>query len=194
MRCILALSAGLCLLSSAVFGQTELTGSIGISGFVARQCSFGDAAISGRLPLNFTSGGTNALRIVALTDPVTLTTAPASIVITFSGACSQPHRVTLESQNNGLWRTGAGLAATPAGFGDAVPYTATLQWPPGNLALQADATSQHIHESALNVGQAVAGPFTLQIEIRAGATNRTAYAPLIAGGYGDTLRLKVEPQ
>lgn len=136
--------------------------------------------------------GTN-LRIDRLADPATLTTAAASAAISFDAVCNYPHRIVLESQNNGLWRTTAGAPA-PTGFADAVPYSAQLTWGTINNTLRADATARRLNTDSIPVGSPTAGKIVINLTIQAGDSNLHANAPLIAGIYGDTLRVTVEPQ
>jgi len=49
-------------------------------------------------------------------------------------------------------------------------------------------------ENSLFVSDTATGTLQLRLEIDAGATNHRANAPLVAGTYGDTLRITLEPQ
>lgn len=136
--------------------------------------------------------GTN-LRIDQMVDPATLATAAASASVSFDAVCNLPHRIRLQSDNNGLWRTTT-TAAAPAGFADGVPYTAQLTWGSISNTFRADATARKINFEDIPVDLPTAGKIVINLTIQAGDSNLRANAPLIAGIYGDTLRLTVEPQ
>jgi hypothetical protein len=136
----------------------------------------------------------SALRIDQLVDPTTLSTNAASIEVTFEAICNLPHRLKIETQNNGLWRSSERGTAPTNGFGNAVPYRARLDWNDDVLHLSADARVHRIAESSLLVNQGRFGELHLRLEIDSGSTNVQANAPLLAGSYGDTLRIFLEPQ
>lgn len=135
----------------------------------------------------------DTLRIVELADPQTLAARASSATIAFAAVCNYPHRLRIESQNNGLWPTD-GRAGAATGFATAVPYTARLQWGATSGALDADARVRRLAEQRITVDDATAGDVQLRLEILAGASNLDARAPLAAGAYGDTIRIFLEPQ
>lgn len=144
--------------------------------------------------VNFRGLNGETLQIDQMVDAATLAANAASASIEFDAVCTFPHRLRVESQNNGLWRTDE-LAPVPAsGFTYAVPYRAELSWAGANAALDADALSRRINERRLLVDAPSAGTLELRIEIQQGASNVRANAPVIAGYYGDTLRIVLEPQ
>ena len=134
------------------------------------------------------------LQIDELTDPATLATRAAVADVSFDAVCNYPHRIVLESQNNGLWRSAAGSNTVPNGFADGVPYSATLTWGETNRRFEADASSRRQSNVSITVDQATAGAILIHLEIQPGASNIRSNAPLVAGAYQDTLRVTVEPQ
>jgi hypothetical protein len=144
--------------------------------------------------INFLSLNGTMLQIDQLADPRTLTTVAAAADVTFPTVCNFPHRVVIQSQNNGLWRGGAIASPPPSGFADGVPYTVNLTWGPTTDTFFVDATSRQTTQHSVAVGQPRAGDILLHLAIQAGASNLTANAPLIEGVYSDTLLVTVEPQ
>jgi hypothetical protein len=143
-------------------------------------------------PVNFTGITGTLLAVDRLTDPATLATNAASVEVGFAAICNYPHTITLQSQNNGLWRDIA--APPPAGFADAVPYTATLTWGEVNTALSADASSRGLRDLSVVVTRPTQGQIALRLDILPGSSNAQANAPLMAGVYRDTIRITVGPQ
>lgn len=164
-----------------------------VTGQVPGTCTLGAPRLGGA-QANFRGINGNSLPIDQLVDGTTLSTRPASAEISFDAVCAFPHLLRVESQNNGLWRTSERTGNTPDGFGDAVPYRATLYWASQTLALFADARLRRLAETSLFVSDTATGTLQLRLEIDAGATNHRANAPLVAGTYGDTLRITLEPQ
>ena len=136
----------------------------------------------------------DALRILQLTDPLTLAARAASATISFEAFCNFPHQVRIESQNNGLWPVDQRVSGRPAGFAYAVPYTARFSWGPANGGLDATAKVRNQNTQVVAVNDAVAGEFRLRIQIEDGASNVENRAPLIAGTYVDTVRIFLEPR
>lgn len=143
-------------------------------------------------PVNFTGLTGTSLAIDRLTDSTTLAANAASVEVGFTAICNYPHTITLESQNNGLWRDVAALR--PAGFADAVPYTATLVWGEVNRVFAADASFRGTRDIAVTVTRPTKGQIALRLDILPGASNAQSNAPLIAGVYRDTIRVTVGPQ
>jgi hypothetical protein len=173
---------------------TASSQAMGVTGATPQICSVQSPVITGGALVNFRGlNGTN-LQIDQLADPRTLASTAAAADVTFAAVCNYPHRIRLESQNNGLWRGGAAGTAPPNGFADGVPYTATLEWGPVNSTFFVDAHSRRISQQTTPVDQAVAGDIKIHLAIQAGASNLGANSPLVAGVYSDTLRVTVEPQ
>lgn len=182
------------LLQLPAFAQTSSeVRPLDVTGQVPGTCTLGAPRLGGA-QANFRGINGNSLPIDQLVDGTTLSTRPASAEINFDAVCAFPHLLRVESQNNGLWRAGDRNNGAPEGFGDAVPYRATLLWASQTLALFADARLRRMSEGTLYVGATATGTLQLNLVIDAGATNHRANAPLVAGTYGDTLRITLEPQ
>ena len=142
--------------------------------------------------INVTSVTGNTLTITQLADRNTLAAKAASFDVGFAAVCNLPKTVVVESQFNGLWRQSAQQEAP--GFADAVPYTTTVTWGNAQGTLSADATVRKNTEVAVPVTTSVSDPIDLHFEILPGASNSTAWAPLLAGTYQDTILVTVVPQ
>jgi hypothetical protein len=108
--------------------------------------------------------------------------------------CNYPHRLRLESQNNGLWPTLQRTQPPAPGFGSAVPYRATVMWGVVNGVLNADAQARRVNDQQFNIDLPTAGEIDLKLNIAPGASNARDNAPLLAGDYADTMRIFVEPR
>jgi hypothetical protein len=193
MRGLIAMyGAGLALaLAGGASAQEAKT--FDVVGSVPQICTVQEPTISAAGPLlNFRSLNGTTLQVDQLVDSQTMTTRAASVDVSFEATCNLPHRIVLESQNNGLWRNVTG--APPSGFADGVPYTATLTWGLINSRFEVDASSRRTSEQSVLVDEATAGEILIRLAIQPGASNLRANAPLIAGTYQDTLRVTVEPQ
>ncbi|WP_423603662.1 hypothetical protein [Sphingomonas sp. MS122] len=187
----IALAAG----ASPVAAQTRTaTTELPVIGFAPQICALQPPRLAPGAQVNFRGLSGETLQIDQMVDSTTLATNAASASLQFDAVCTFPHRLRVESQNNGLWRT-TEIAPVPAsGFTYAVPYRAELSWAGTNAALDADALSRRVNERRLLVEEPSAGTLQLRIVIEQGASNVRANAPLIAGYYGDTLRIVLEPQ
>lgn len=164
-----------------------------VRGSVPQICSVElPALLTGTPAINVNGLSGSTLLIAELTDPTNFAVRAASFGVGFNAVCNYPHRIVVESQNNGLWRDTA--TPVPAGFADAVPYSATLTWGDVNTTFQADAATQRIADFSVSVGHATQGHIGLFMQILPGASNAQAFAPLLAGIYRDTIRVTVEPQ
>ncbi|MBB4098701.1 hypothetical protein [Sphingomonas kyeonggiensis] len=193
MRSLSILAIAVLLPLPAVAQTSSEVRPFDVTGQVPGTCTLGAPRLGGA-QANFRGINGNSLPIDQLVDGTTLSTRPASAEISFDAVCAFPHLLRVESQNNGLWRTGERSGVAPEGFGDAVPYRATLLWASQTLALFADARLRRMSEGTLYVGATATGTLQLNLVIDAGATNHRANAPLVAGTYGDTLRITLEPQ
>jgi hypothetical protein len=141
--------------------------------------------------LNFKGLNGNSLHIDRLIDPTTLSTRAASVDLDFEAVCQTPHKLKVETQNNGLWQTIQTRAAD--GFGTAIPYTLLLSWGGSNLELEADAGTRRLHAGVVEISRPVVGAVRMRLEVAPGATNAAANSPLQAGVYTDTIRITLEP-
>ena len=180
--------------STAAVGQDAATRSVAVKANAPQVCAVQAPQLGPGAQINFRGLNGSTLQIDHLVDPATLSTSAASIEIGLEAVCNYPHRILLETQNNGLWQTSERPLAAPPGFGHAVPYTATIAWGLENLRLEADATIRRIAGDSVLVGHPASGTIMLRLEIQPGASNERQNAPLMAGYYGDTLRVTVEPQ
>jgi hypothetical protein len=174
--------------------STTATRTLPVTGNAPQVCALQRGTIQpgGLVNINGTTGDT--LRITQLTDSQTLAARAASATISFAGFCNFPHRVRIESSNNGLWPTDGRVSAASGGFAYAVPYDAQLVWGVANGDLNADATVRQLSTRSFDVNQATAGDLTLRIVIAQGASNVEVNAPVLAGAYSDTLRIFLEPR
>lgn len=171
----------------------QATRTFAVTGNAPQVCAMQTGRIETGKLNNVTGIDGDTLRIVELADPQTLAARASSATVSFAAVCNYPHRLRIESQNNGLWPTD-GRTGSAAGFATAVPYTARLQWGATSRALDADAKVRRLSEQRITVNDATAGDVQLRLEILAGASNLDARAPLAAGSYGDTIRIFLEPQ
>ena len=190
----LLILAGLALPAAAHGQSNSVVSNFGVTGSVPGSCAVGAPQLSAGRQNNFLGLNGTTLQIDQLVNPATLSTNAASVEVRFEAVCTFPHRLKVETQNNGLWSTSERAGATPEGFGSAVPYRADVTWDDTNLRLNADAGVRRIADNSVLVDGAGLGDLLLRLEIDAGATNERANAPLLAGTYGDTLRITLEPQ
>ena len=186
--------AGLLLPAAAHAQSNSATSSFAVNASVPGACAVGAPLLAAGRQVNFRGLNGTTLQIDTMVDPTTLSTNAASVEVRFEAVCTFPHRLKVETQNNGLWQTIERGANAPEGFGNAVPYRADIIWADTNLRLNADAGVRRIADNSVFVAGAGIGDLLLRLEIDAGATNERANAPLLAGTYGDTLRITLEPQ
>lgn len=144
--------------------------------------------------VNFRAVDQNIFQIDQMVSPASLSTQAASFDLTLSGVCNSAHVIRLESLNNGLWQVSELPATRPQGFGSAIPYEVSTRWSEQQADLSADAGVRQTRRVTVPVASPASGPLTLHFEIRQGATNLHANAPIIAGAYSDTLTVILEPQ
>lgn len=183
-------------LPSAAAAQmvAPVTRSVPVIASAPAVCSIQEPELAAGGQINFKGINGNTLQIDHLVDPATLGAAGASANVTFDAVCNYPHRIRVEAQNNGLWQTSERSPAPPPGFAYAVPYSATIEWGLEHGRLDADAKVRRIAERSITVNRPTSGEIRLRLEIEAGASNVQANAPLLAGYYGDTIRITLEPQ
>lgn len=163
-----------------------------VLGSAERICTLGLPGLGNGAAMNFDTSGGSVFSVTQLTDDTMLTTLAARVTVDMSAMCNGVHRISLGSDNNGLWRQQTG--STQSGFGYAVPYQANLIWAEQEYILTADAITRVYVEDQLPVSRAAAGNITIEFEISPGATNQGQNKPLLAGDYSDVLRLTVQPQ
>lgn len=166
--------------------------TVTVTGEAPRACTLGAIEQAEEQSVNFDAPAGSVFPISNLADTETLSTQAARIVLSVPAMCNGVHRVTLASDNNGLWRLDSGTV--PAGFADAAPYRVDLTWADEDRALVVDATGRRYSEQQVLISRPARGDMQIAFELRTGDTNAVQGAPLVAGEYGDVLRLTVEPQ
>jgi hypothetical protein len=167
---------------------------LAVRGSTPQVCSIANGELQAGQLINFNGISGDTLQVTQLLDPSTLSVRPASATISFNAVCNYPHLIRLESQNNGLWPTDGRLVGTAPGFANALPYDASITWGPATARLETDAKVRSNQVQRLTVDQPTAGAVTLRLAILAGASNSSVNAPVLAGVYGDTLRIFLEPR
>jgi len=173
---------------------TEAAKTLPVTGNTPPVCAVGEPRLQSGNQINFRGLSGNTLQIDRMVDPATLAVSAASVDVRFDAVCNYPHRLRLESQNNGLWPTLQRTQAPAPGFAYAVPYRATVTWGDVNGLLNADAQARRVTDQRFNIDQATAGQIDLRLAIAPGASNVRDNAPILAGDYSDTIRLFVEPR
>lgn len=189
-----ALAAAVLGLSAMPAHAASTSGTVGIDGSVAEQCSLQQARQGPGALVNFTGIEGDTLQVVQLLDSRTLAAQSASATLSFAAVCNYPHRIRIESQNNGLWPTDGRQVTDAPGFATALPYAATVQWGGASSALQADAKVRRLVDQRIAIDAASAGDLVLSLTMAAGASNAGFNSPVLAGAYGDTLRIYLEPR
>ena len=196
LRPLLLLAAASALLPATASAQlvAPVTRTVPVIASAPAVCSIQEPELAAGGQINFRGLNGNTLQIDHMVDPATLGAAGASANVKFDAVCNYPHRIKVEAQNNGLWQTSERSPTPPPGFAYAVPYSATIDWGLEHGRLDADAKVRRIAERSITVNRPTSGEIKLRLEIEAGASNVQANAPLLAGYYGDTLRITLEPQ
>jgi hypothetical protein len=167
--------------------------TMAVSASAPQVCAVQAPQLSAGAQVNFRGLTGSTLQIDRLVDPTTLSTNAASAEVTLNAVCNYPHRLTIHTQNNGLWQSSpSGAGAT--GFGNAVPYSASLTWGTQTIRLEADASTRRMGEKTATIDLPTSGAIKVKLDIQPGTSNGGQNAPLLAGFYADTLRVTVEPQ
>ena len=178
----------------ALAQQTSVARSLPVTGSTPQVCTLASGDLQTGQLVNFNGISGDTLQVTQLLDQQTLAARPASATVSFAAVCNYPHQIRIESQNNGLWPTDGRQASDAAGFATALPYDANITWGSATGLLQTDARVRSTRDQRINVDQATAGTVTLRLAILAGASNNGVNAPVLAGVYGDTLRIILEPR
>lgn len=183
------------LWSSPLLAQSgEEEREMAVTGNAPQICSVARPGSDGNQQLyNFRYSEGDALQVVDLVDSQTLATQAAQAVLRFDVVCTVPHRVILESENNGFWPLAGPVRANDDNFASALPYLARIEWAGRTNQLEADAQIRRLTEQRLEVGEAAVGQLELIVELEAGASNVARGAPVLSGSYTDTLRITLEP-
>lgn len=174
--------------------STTAVRTMPVSGSVPQFCTMqpGKLQAGGLVNINGLDGDT--LSILQLVDPQTLAAKAASASVSFESACNFPHQLRIESQNNGLWPTDGRMAAVDTGFAYALPYEASVSWADASGTLSTDAKVRTMAQQLVNVPSAASGDLIVRLQLQQGASNVGTNAPVLAGAYGDTLRIYLEPR
>lgn len=191
---LLAAAAGLGAAAPASAQTLVAARTLPVLGNTPQVCTLAGARLDAGQVVNVAGTDGDTLRILQLADPNTLGARATSVTIAFAGVCNFPHRVRLESQNNGLFPVDGRITGNTPAFTSAVPYRATMEWGNVSASLDANAKLRQLAQQRITLGQPVAGDLRLRIEIQQGASNVSVGAPLLAGTYADTLRIYLEPQ
>ena len=189
-----AMIAAFAGITPALAQSRVATSNIPVTGNAPNVCALGNPRLAGGGQVNFTGLNGNSLQVDTLVDPATLAVRGASARLQFEGFCNYPHRLRIEAQNNGLFRSAQVVTPAPAGFASAIPYSAQFEWGTDARTLNADAQIRRTNAVDILRNQATSGLVVLRVEIQPGASNIQSNAPVIAGNYVDTLRITLEPQ
>ncbi len=173
---------------------TSKTEAFPVIGAAPTVCTLSTVQQSSTRLQNMRGVNGNAFEIDTMVNAVTLSTEAAAVDLTMQIVCNAPHRVRLETENNGLWRTSEVTPQAPQGFASAVPYTLDVRWGGVNGRLDANAGVRGLQRTFLPSEPAVVGDLKMRFQVQAGATNLRANAPLVAGTYSDIVRITLEPQ
>ncbi|WP_156452127.1 hypothetical protein [Novosphingobium sp. CCH12-A3] len=195
-RCSIMLGIALLPLGTipAAAQETASARGLPVTGSAPQVCSLAGGELQAGQLVNFNGISGDTLQVTQLLDQQTLAARPASATVSFSAVCNYPHQIRIQSENNGLWPTDGRQATDAPGFATALPYDANLTWGNSSGQLQMDARIRSNREERIDVDQATAGTVTLRLAILAGASNGGVNAPVLAGVYGDTLRITLEPK
>lgn len=192
-----ALLAGIAAMATPAvaqdYGDTSQR-TLAATGSAPQVCVIDQAQIQAGELNNIVGIDGDTLRIDELTDKQTLAARATSATLSFPAVCNFPHRVRIESESNGLWPTDGRMYSEASGFAYALPYTAEVRWGPGIARFAADAKIRRVAQSSVNIDEPTAGNLEMRIEIEPGASNVRSNAPVLAGTYGDVLRIFLEPR
>ncbi|HEY3811689.1 MAG TPA: hypothetical protein VGL66_00565 [Caulobacteraceae bacterium] len=196
MRTLATAAVSLSALVAASGAQAQSavsTSSFTVVGSAPKVCTISEPTLSSVNEVNIDSLDGSTLKISQLTSTTTLSTLPASARVSFNAVCTFAHTVTIQSQNNGLWRDGSSQPMQN-GFADAVPWTGRIQWANIDRTFVAGAQNRQIVNFPFPIATPNAGQLLFDISIQAGSTNSVANGPLLAGSYQDTIYITLEPQ
>lgn len=190
---LVAALGGLCAATPAL-AEDPAVRALPVTGNAPQVCAIdsSSARLSGLVNIRGSEGDT--LQIVQLLDPATLAAQSARAAVELEAVCNFPHRLRIESQNNGLWPIEGNLSSTRGDFATALPYQALVTWADRSRNLLADAEIRHPVESRMEVDDPASGQIRLEFTMDAGASNTRAFSPVLAGTYGDTVRIFLEPR
>lgn len=181
--------------ASAATAQDSVdTRALPVSGNTPQVCALQQGRVSTGELINFRGTDGDTLRVLELLEPATLSVRAARATILLEGVCNFPHRMRIETQDNGLWPIEGPVAPTNPEFATAIPYRLTFLWADRGGDLEADAKVRQSRDVRADIDEPNAGQLEIAIELDAGASNTQLGAPVMAGDYGDTLRIFLEPR
>jgi len=178
---------------AAVADSVTAARTMAVSGSTPEICALQPGAVQTGSLVNMTGLDGDTLRVAQFADPRTLAVRAADATLSISAVCNFPHKVRVQSENNGMWPGDGSQKLDANGFTSAVPYRARVTWNGASNTLETDARVRHQVEDELSVNSPAVGNVELHVEIAPGASNSQANAPLLAGTYTDTLRIFLEP-
>ena len=170
------------------------TQALPVTGQTPQVCTLQQGDLRTGELINFRGADGDTLRVLELVDPRTLKAQSARASVFLSAVCNFPHRIRIESQDNGLWPIEGPVSPDRPNFATALPYQVSYAWADRSGVLLADAKVRRAHESRADVDTPAAGDVRIDIELDAGASNTQLGAPVLAGNYADTLRIYLEPR
>lgn len=174
--------------------QEDASETLGVSGSAPQVCTIASGRFRTGELLNFVGADSDTLRVIELLDPRDLSARAARATISFEAVCNFPHRVRLESQENGLWPVSGPLSPDQGGFATALPYAVSLNWADRAQLLETDAKIRRQRVTFAEIDEPAVGDMTVAISLDAGASNTQSGAPVLAGAYSDVLRIYLEPR
>lgn len=193
----LAASIACCALlfgAAQASAQSVAREHLGVSGSAPQTCAIANGRFRTGELVNFIGSDSDTLRVIELLDPRDLSVQSARATVSFEAFCSFPHRVRLESQENGLWPISGPVAPTSTAFATALPYQVSLTWADRTQTVEYDAKLRRSRIAVSDINQPAAGEIVVGVELDRGASNTLTGAPLLAGAYSDTLRIYLEPR
>jgi hypothetical protein len=168
--------------------------SLPVTGQTPQVCTLQQGDLRTGELINFRGADGDTLRVLQLIDPRTLAAQSARASVFLSAVCNFPHRIRIESQDNGLWPIEGPVSPDKADFATALPYQVSFEWADHSGSLQADAKVRRAREARADIDAPAAGDLRIDIALDAGASNTQLGAPVLAGNYADTLRIFLEPR
>lgn len=191
---LLALAALTLTGTPAAAQESTASETLGVAGSAPQVCAIDTSRVETGELVNFVGLDGDTLRVIDLTTSDDLSVRAASAQISFDAVCNFPHRIRLESQENGLWPISGPVAPTSPDFATALPYLVNLNWADRSQVLEVDARVRRSHIVFTDIDAPASGELALRVQIDAGASNTQVGAPVLAGSYSDTLRIYLEPR
>ena len=188
------IAAALASSAGALAQDGEASSEMAVTGTAPQVCTIDNGRFRTGELVNFVGADSDTLRIIELVDPTLLSVQSASADIAFAAVCNFPHRIRLESQDNGLWPVNGPVSADNADFATALPYSAGFVWADRTQTLEMDAKIRQSRVVVADIDEPAAGEVVISVNVDAGASNTRIGAPLLAGAYVDNLRIFLEPR